>query len=127
MKKSLLVVLLVSLSFVATAQQQGFVSPSGSGHSQGGFNGPKPGLASVAQAKALRDDAWVILEGYIIRQIGHELYEFRDDSGIIYVDIDDERWFGQTASPNTRIRIEGEVDRDWNRVKIDVKNIQILK
>ncbi|ELO61369.1 YgiW, partial [Salmonella enterica subsp. enterica serovar Enteritidis str. 648904 3-6] len=45
------------------------------------------------------DDAWVVLEGNIIRQVGHELYEFRDSSGTVYVDIDNKYWMGQTASP----------------------------
>ncbi|EAQ8164596.1 YgiW/YdeI family stress tolerance OB fold protein [Salmonella enterica] len=127
MKKNFLVILLASLSLSATAQQQGFVSPPEQGYSHGGFNGPKPGLSSVARAKTLRDDAWVVLEGNIVKQIGHELYEFRDNSGTVYVDIDDKYWLGNTVSPDTRVRIEGEVDKDWNSTEIDVKNIQILK
>lgn len=127
MKKTLLAVLLTGLSLGAFAQQQGFVSPTGQGYSQGGFSGPNPGLSSVAQAKSFRDDAWVILEGNIIRQVGHELYEFRDASGTVYVDIDDKRWLGQTVSPETKVRLEGEVDKDWNSVEIDVKNLRVLK
>lgn len=81
----------------------------------------------MEQAKTLRNDAWVVLEGNIIKQIGHELYEFRDTSGTIYVDIDDKRWMGQTVSPDKKVRIEGEVDKDWNSVEIDVKNLHVLK
>ena len=102
MKRTLLAVLLTGLSFGAFAQQQGFVAPAGQGYSQGGFSGPNPGLSSVAQAKSFRDDAWVILEGNIIRQVGHELYEFRDASGTVHVDIDEKRWLGQTVSPEFR-------------------------
>ena len=81
----------------------------------------------MAQAKTFRDDAWVVLEGNIIRQVGHELYEFRDNSGTVYVDIDDKRWLGQSATPTNKVRIEGEVDKDWNSVEIDVKVINVLK
>ncbi|HEL8026049.1 TPA: YgiW/YdeI family stress tolerance OB fold protein [Escherichia coli] len=127
MKKILLSILLSGLSLGAFAQQQGFIAPAGQEFSQGGFSGPTPGLSSVAQAKSFRDDAWVILEGNIIRQVGHELYEFRDTSGTVYVDIDYKHWMGQTVTPETKVRLEGEVDKDWNSVEIDVKNLRVLK
>lgn len=78
-------------------------------------------------AKSFRDEAWVALEGRITKQVGHELYEFQDHTGPLFVDIDDKYWMGQTASPQSKIRIEGEVDKDWNNVEIDVKNLQIVK
>ncbi len=127
MKKILSVIILGTLSFGALAQQGGFVSPDSTGYTQGGFKGPMPNLISVTQAKSLHDDAWVVLEGSIVKQVGHELYEFRDNSGSVYVDIDDKRWLGQTVSPTNKIRIEGEVDKDWNTVEIDVKTIRVVK
>lgn len=127
MKKTLLAVLLSGFSLGAFAQQQGFVAPSDQEYSQGGFSGSTRGLSSVAQTKTLRDGARVILEGNIIKQVEHERYEFRDASGTIYLDIDEERWMGQTASSKTKVRIEGEVDKDRNSFEIDVKNLQILK
>lgn len=57
MKKILLAALFAGLSFGVSAQE-GFVNPAGQGYSQGGFKGPTPGVASVAQVKTLRDDAW---------------------------------------------------------------------
>ncbi|MDE1482825.1 YgiW/YdeI family stress tolerance OB fold protein [Xenorhabdus bovienii] len=127
MKKTLSAIILGTLSFGALAQQGGFVSPDSTGYTQGGFKGPAPDLTSVAQAKSLRDDAWVVLEGSIVKQVGHELYEFRDNSGSVYVDIDDKRWLGQAVTPADKIRIEGEVDKDWNSVEIDVKTIRVVK
>lgn len=126
MKKSILITLLAAFSFGAAAQSSGLASGVSQGYNPGGFNGPQPQLTSVAQAKMLRDDSWVILEGNIVRQVGHELYEFRDNSGTIYVDIDDKRWLGQTASSTTKVRLEGEVDHDWNGIEIDVKRLQVL-
>lgn len=126
MKKILLAALFAGMSFGVSAQE-GFVSAEGQGYSQGGFKGPTPGVASVAQVKTLRDDAWVVVEGNIIRQVGHELYEFKDATGTIYVEIDDKRWMGQTLSPADKVRLEGEVDKDWNSVEIDVKTVRLLK
>jgi uncharacterized protein (TIGR00156 family) len=126
MKKILLAALFAGMSFGVSAQE-GFVSAEGQGYSQGGFKGPTPGVASVTQVKTLRDDAWVVVEGNIIRQVGHELYEFKDATGTIYVEIDDKRWMGQTLSPADKVRLEGEIDKDWNSVEIDVKTVRLLK
>lgn len=94
MKKILLAALFAGMSF-GVSSQEGFVNPAGQGYSQGGFNDPTPGVASVAQVKTLCDDAWVVLEGNIIRQVGNELYKFKDATGMINVDINDKRWIGQ--------------------------------
>ncbi|MFJ7171630.1 YgiW/YdeI family stress tolerance OB fold protein [Citrobacter freundii] len=128
MKKTLIALMFTGLSFGAIAQQPGFVSSEGQqGYFHGGFAGPSPAVSSVSQAKTRWDDAWVVLEGHIIRQVGHELYEFRDNSGTVYVEIDDKYWMGQIVSPTDKVRIEGEVDRDWDGMNIDVKNIRVLK
>ncbi|CDL87472.1 YgiW/YdeI family stress tolerance OB fold protein [Xenorhabdus cabanillasii] len=127
MKKTLSVIIFSIVSFNALAQQGGFVSPDSTGYSQGGFKGPTFGLTSVAKAKSLHDDSWVVLEGNIVKQIGHELYEFRDNSGSVYVDIDDKIWLGQTITPTDKVHIEGEVDKDWNSIEIDAKVIRLVK
>lgn len=106
--------------------QKGFINPAEQGSSQGGFKSPTTGVASVAQAKILCDDTWVIPEGNIIRQIGHVRYEFKDATGTIYVDSVDKRWIGQSLSLTDKVIIEGEVDKDWNRVEIDVKTVCVL-
>lgn len=126
MKQILLAVLLAGASLGVSAHE-GFIDSDVQGPSAGGFKGPASGVASVAQVKTLRDDAWVVLEGNIIRQVGHELYEFKDATGTIYVDIDDKRWMGQSISPGDKVRLEGEVDKDWNSVEIDVKSVRVLK
>ncbi len=134
MEKTLIAVLFAGCSFAAFAAfaafaQSGGLVSSESVSVQGGFNGPGAAsqATSVAQAKMRRDDAKVVLEGNIVRQVGNELYEFRDNSGSIYVDIDASYWRGQNISPNDKVRIEGDVDKDWNSVEIDVKRITLLK
>jgi len=126
MKNTFMALTLAALSFTATAQQPGFAAPDGQTWSAGGFNGPAPTLSTVARAVTLPDDAWVVLEGHIVKQTGHELYEFRDSSGTVNVDIDDKDWRGQRATPSAKVRIEGEVDREWNHTEIDVKNIRVM-
>lgn len=126
MKKLCIAVLLTVISAGVCAQAPGFNVTEGQTYIHGGFTGPAPTLTTVAVAKTLRDDAWVVLEGNITRQIGHELYEFRDASGTIMVEIDDKYWVGQSATPDTRLRIEGEIDRDWNSLEVDAKSVRVL-
>ncbi len=126
MKKSVLALLLATAALTATsamAQNGGFSGPDQSTQRQGGFVGPNVSSTTVEKAKGLRDDSWVVLEGNILRKVGKELYEFRDASGSVNVDIDDDVWGGLTVTPKDKVRIEGEVDKDWNSVEIDVKKI----
>ena len=87
---------------------------------QGGFTGP----STTTTAKSLRDDTWVTLRGKIVERISDDLYKFQDASGVINVDIDHKRWNGVTVGPQDTVEIQGEVDKDWNSVEIDVKQIR---
>lgn len=94
---------------------------------QGEFTGPSASSTTVDKVKTMRDDARVTLQGYIDARLGHDTYTFRDSTGTITVEIDDKRWRGQTITPQDKVQIEGKVDKDWNSVEIDVKNITKIK
>ncbi|MBT0720219.1 NirD/YgiW/YdeI family stress tolerance protein [Tatumella sp. TA1] len=125
MKKLLLLSLLSSLTLPAFADQGGFTGPGSDSTQRGGFNGPHKTL-SVAQAKALKDDTKVVVEGNITKKISDEHYEFMDSSGSIVVEIDDHKWNGQSISPKNRVRLEGEIDKDGNNVDIDIKTVTLV-
>lgn len=122
------IVALVSMPVLA-AEQGGFTGPSSttkvsSTAQAGGFTGPSGAVTTVANAKSLRDDTWVTLRGKITERISDDLYKFQDASGVINVDIDHKRWNGVTVGPQDTVEIQGEVDKDWNSVEIDVKQIR---
>ena len=122
------IVALVSMPVLA-AEQGGFTGPSSttqvsSTAQAGGFTGPSGAVTTVANAKSLRDDTWVTLRGTITERISDDLYKFQDASGVINVDIDHKRWNGVTVGPQDTVEIQGEVDKDWNSVEIDVKQIR---
>jgi TIGR00156 family protein len=119
------VLALLSTPVLANTQQGGFSGPTST--QSGGFVGPDGTSTTVANAKTLRDDTWVTLRGNIVERISDDLYVFKDESGTINVDIDHKRWNGVTVTPQDRVEIRGEVDKDWNSVEIDVKQIQKLK
>lgn len=75
-----------------------------------------------------RDDQFVVLEGYIVDQVRHEDYRFRDDTGDIIVEIDDEVFAGQQVDPKTRVRIEGEYEKDLVEPNtVDVHRLTIVR
>lgn len=107
------------------AQQGGFSGPTETQTQtqSGGFVGPNGSSATVESAKSMRDDTWVTLRGNIVKRLSDDLYLFKDATGTINVDIDHKRWNGVTVTPQDTVEIQGEVDKDWNSVEIDVKQI----
>lgn len=92
---------------------------------QGGFSGPGPTMAviTVEEAKSMNDDAYVVMQGTIERQVGDENYLFKDKTGTIVVEIDDDDWNGQSVGPNDVVEIKGEIDKGWTTIEIDVDEI----
>ena len=125
MKKLAAMVAVVALCSapVLAAQQGGFSGPTATQSQGGGFVGPNGSNTTVESAKSMRDDAWVTLRGNIVERISDDLYLFKDATGTVNVDIDHKRWNGVTVTPQDLVEIQGEVDKDWNSVEIDVKQI----
>ena len=89
----------------------------------GGFASQTAQVVSVSNANNQPDDSRVIIEGFIIRNISHNLYEFKDDSGITRVKIDKDKWNGLIVSPDTKIRIEGRIDNHLIDHEINAEKI----
>ncbi|MDR1050793.1 MAG: NirD/YgiW/YdeI family stress tolerance protein [Deltaproteobacteria bacterium] len=129
MKKTLFpLALLAALAFMTAAPDQAAAQNAGGGfqgetRAGGGFVGPASQAMTVADAKNLADDRWVVLTGKIERQVGREEYLFSDATGTVTVEIDDKVWRGLTVGPEDVVKIEGEVDRDFTNFEIEVKNI----
>ncbi len=105
------------------------VAPAAQGQS-GGFIGADSSPVVTAVTAADRpNDSNVRLIGHLIEKLGDERYLFRDASGTIVVEIDNDDWNGIQASAETRVEIAGEVDREWRmlqrEVEIDVDSIEL--
>ncbi|PJI35577.1 NirD/YgiW/YdeI family stress tolerance protein [Acinetobacter pseudolwoffii] len=84
-------------------------------------------VTTVKQALGMKDDSNVQLKGYVVKAVGDEKYQFRDSTGSITVEIDDELWQGKPISAKTPVTIIGEVDIDYKpakRVEIDVEQLR---
>ncbi len=95
----------------------------------GGFSGPGatqiPGtVREIKKLGVFVDDTEVTLTGVITNALGNEKYTFRDSTGEIIVEIDNDKWFGLKVDPNTTVIINGEIDKGFNGTSVDVKRIQ---
>lgn len=122
MKKSLLMttaaVAMIALTSFADAKMK-----------SGGFAGPKGDTdmqATVEQAKNLNDEAYVTMKGNIVKKIGNEKYLFKDNTGTIEIEIDDDDWNGLVVAPEDVVIIEGEVDKGWYDIEIEVDQVKVV-
>ena len=113
MKNALLLTALLAVSTTASA---GFSENGQAAASQNA-------VTRVAALRSVPDDSYVTLEGYIERQVRHEHYIFRDASGRIEVEIDDDVWRGLNVTPRDKVRLEAEIDQEWRRTEVDVKSV----
>ncbi len=98
-----------------------------SGSALAAFNGPETAaISTVKAAQNASDNSYVLLTGNIVQALGNETYLFKDNTGEIQVEIDNEDWMGQDVSPQDRVAIRGEVDSEWTKTQIDVDTIQKL-
>jgi uncharacterized protein (TIGR00156 family) len=81
---------------------------------------------TVSEVAKLGDDVRVVLEGKIEAHIKDDDYRFRDNTGTITLDIDDDEWPAVNISENDRVRIFGETDASFLRRKVDVDRIEII-
>jgi uncharacterized protein (TIGR00156 family) len=87
-----------------------------------------PGAATqintVAAALEAADDAQVVLQGQIVRRVKGDIYEFKDATGTMKVEIDDEDWPPQTIGEKDTVKLTGEVDRDLMGREVDVEFVE---
>lgn len=111
----------VALGLSTSALASGFTGPQ----QAGGFQGPGLAPSSVAEALKLNDDTPVVLVGQIEKSLGDEKYLFKDASGSVTVEIDNEDWRGVTVTPKDTIVLQGEIDKDFFKTEIDVDSVAL--
>ncbi|GKX61546.1 outer membrane protein [Pragia fontium] len=129
-KLSMLALVAALASTSAVAQNGGFSGPGAvapetttTTTQSGGFSGPNTSQTTVDKALKMSDDSWVTLRGNIEQQVGKKRYLFRDETGTINIEVDRKRWNGITVTPKDKVEIQGEIDKDWSSIEVDVKKI----
>lgn len=110
-KKVLPVIAFASLmaSSQAFAQMGGFIDQSGSN------------MGTIAQLKNLPDNSALVIKGNIVRQIRGDLYEVKDNTGSVEIEIDNKYWNGQNVTSKDTLRLFVEVDKDFMHTEYEVK------
>lgn len=121
MKRQFLFLVIILLTAVSIYGQIGFTGPvtglNARGHRQS---------VTVADAKKLREDSKVIIQGNIVGSLGNERYLFKDNTGEITVEIDYEVWNGLSVDENDRVEIYGEIDIERGKKEVDAKFIKVI-
>ncbi|EJN09644.1 NirD/YgiW/YdeI family stress tolerance protein [Herbaspirillum sp. YR522] len=94
------------------------------------YTGPSqnPAITDVARASKSADKSQVLLEGLLVSKVRDEHYIFQDYTGAIEVEIDHKRFPTTPVSEKTRVRLQGEVDKDFgSNATIDVKQVTVLQ
>ncbi|MDO4435991.1 MAG: NirD/YgiW/YdeI family stress tolerance protein [Cardiobacteriaceae bacterium] len=99
---------------------------------KGGFHKdgkrPEMKIVTTAEKNTWKDDQRVALQGKITEQYDDDDFLFQDKDGTIKIEVKDRAWRGQNVSPDTEIRIFGEVDKSDNgTVELEVHRVEIVK
>lgn len=125
--RRIIAIVLITAAFIAGA----YAGPSGfdrkpqAPSAPGGFDNPAPTTVAGVFAHAY-DDQIVVLQGRLTKYLGGDHYEFTDNAGDrIEVELDDDKNWSH-ISKDMPIEIVGEVDKDFFRTSIDVKQARPL-
>lgn len=83
-------------------------------------------LVTVQQSKQMADETWVKLRGHVVKALGDEKYQFRDKTGVMVVEIDDDLWQDRAVTAATRLTLIGELDvsrKSKKPTKLEVEQI----
>lgn len=110
--KKIFIVTLLSCFYVSNAFAGGFIGQTDK--------------TSVSEALKRTDDSYVTIEGNIIKRISSDKYLFKDTTGTITVEIDNEKWGNADVSEKDTLELTGEIERKFNSVYLDVDSVKKL-
>ncbi|WP_437881893.1 YgiW/YdeI family stress tolerance OB fold protein [Pseudomonas sp. LRF_L74] len=85
-------------------------------------------ITTVAAANSAADDSPVVLQGFVTKKINNDdKYEFKDETGTITVEIDDEDLPPTPFNEKTRVKLTGEVEKNLMSREVDVDLVEIVK
>ena len=86
-------------------------------------------LRKRQQVQNALDDTTCTLEGNILERLSKNKYVFQDDSGKITVEIGQRIFGSNRVTPETRVRLTGEVDhkKQGRANEVDVRYLEIVK
>ena len=90
-----------------------------------GFNGQADKI-SVIETLKRPDDSYITVEGNIVKKISSDKYLFKDATGTMTVEIDNEKWGNTDVSEKDTLELSGEIERKFNSIHLDVDTVKKL-
>ncbi len=103
----------------------GAISAATAGTMKSADSADKP-VSQVSDVQNMADDTTVYIQGYLVQNLGNEMYMFQDDSGTIAIEIDDDLLASNTVAPNALVWIVAEVNKDGQVTSLEAEEIQFL-
>ena len=92
------------------------------------FTSSKSEINTVAQVKYAESYQLIVLTGHVVKKIGNQSYLFKDNTGEIKVQINNSTWANINVTPNTLIRIYGELGNgNLGNVDMVVQKVELVK
>lgn len=92
-----------------------------------GFQDDSAGRITIVEALKMRDDSYVTIQGSIVKRISDDKYLFKDLTGTITVEIDADKWAGQSVNAADKLELTGEIEKKLNSTVLDVDTVKIIK
>ena len=113
MNKATWFAVMLMLSSGAYAEQGGFEqgkNPPPQQKEDAGYKGSEDTAETpVSLIKDFRQGGYVTLEGYIVKKVGGDTYQFRDSTGTVSIDAPASTFKGKTYSAEDKVRVSGKV------------------
>ena len=93
-----------------------------------GYTGPGAEVVTtVAAANDAADDTPVVLQGFVVKKLNNDdKYEFKDATGTVTIEIDNEDLPTVAFNDKTRVKLTGEVEKGLIKREIDVDLLEII-
>ena len=82
---------------------------------------------TVEQISDMRLGSYVTVTGHVISHQRGAYFTFRDDTGTIRVEIEGPVWRNRLVSPDTKVRLLGEIDHGSAGRYLWVKSLEVIE
>ncbi|WP_205951331.1 YgiW/YdeI family stress tolerance OB fold protein [Pantoea stewartii] len=127
MKKLVLATLLAVATTGAYAEEGGFKAgetPPPQHKQDAGYKGSEDtGQTHIDQIRDFRQGGYVTLEGYIVKKVADNNYQFRDSTGTLTIIAPKKTFDGKTYSADDKVRVSGKVHGKGDKTTLHVMRI----
>ncbi|MGK3122836.1 YgiW/YdeI family stress tolerance OB fold protein [Candidatus Pantoea formicae] len=127
MNKVAWVAMLLPLSFAAYAETGGFEAgktPPPQQKEDAGYKGSEDTAETpVKLIKDFRQGGYATLEGFIVKKVKGDMYQFRDSTGTVNIEAPAVTFKGKTYSAEDKVRVSGKVFGKGDKTQLKVSRI----